>query len=79
MTRSIGTAKPTPELWSALPSVAIWSAMPMTWPSALSTGPPELPGFMAASVWSACATVKPFGALIVRSTPDTIPVLMLRA
>ena len=48
-------------------------------PFASSTGPPELPGFMAASVWIACATVKPFGAWIVRSTPETMPVLMLRA
>ena len=79
MTRSIGTANPTPELWSALPSVAIWSAMPTTLPSASSTGPPELPGFIAASVWIACATVKPLGAWMVRSTPETMPVLRLRS
>jgi hypothetical protein len=52
--------------------------MPITWPGALSSGPPELPGFSAASLWMACATVKPFGAWIVRSTPGTMPVLMLR-
>ena len=62
-----------------MPSVAIWSTMPTTSPEALSSGPPELPGLSAASVWIACATVKPFGAWIVRSTPDTMPVLMLRA
>jgi hypothetical protein len=59
--------------------VAIWSTMPMTLPAASSTGPPELPGFSAASVWIAWATVKPLGALIVRSSPETMPVLMLRS
>ena len=43
------------------PPVAIWSTMPTTLPPASSTGPPELPGFTAASVWIACATVKPLG------------------
>ena len=79
MTRSIGTAKPTPALCSAPPPVAIWSAMPTTSPAASSSGPPELPGFSAASVWMAWATVNPFGASIVRSTPETMPVLMLRS
>jgi hypothetical protein len=59
--------------------VAIWSTMPMTLPEASKTGPPELPGFSAASVWIACATVNPLGALIVRSRPETMPVLMLRS
>ena len=53
--------------------------MPTTSPEALSIGPPELPGFIAASVCMAWATVKPFGAWIVRSTPETMPVLMLRS
>ena len=75
-TRSIGTAKPTPELCSAEPLVAIWSAMPMT-PAESTIGPPELPGLSAASVWTAWATVKPLGAWIVRSRPETMPVLML--
>ena len=53
--------------------------MPMTSPAALRIGPPELPGFSAASVWIAWATVKPLGAWIVRSSPETMPVLMLRS
>ena len=53
--------------------------MPSTSPAALSSGPRELPGFSAASVWIAWATVKPFGASMVRSTPETMPALMLRA
>ena len=53
--------------------------MPMTSPAALRIGPPELPGFSAASVWIAWATVKPLGAWIVRSRPETMPVLMLRS
>src|SRR5205823_5840567 len=43
VTRSIGTAKPTPELCSLEPPpVAIWSAMPTTWPLESRIGPPEL-------------------------------------
>jgi hypothetical protein len=76
----MGTAKPTPELVAFVePFVAIWSTIPITLPEASSSGPPELPGFSAASVWIACATVKPLGAWIVRSRPETMPVLMLRA
>src|SRR6201999_156545 len=78
-TRSEGTAKPTPALWSALPSVAIWSTTPITSPSPSSSGPPELPGLTAASVWIAWATVKPLGASIVRSSPETTPVEKLQA
>ena len=62
-TPSIGTAKPTPVKLSELElPVAIWSVMPTTCPRAFSTGPPELPGSMAASVWIASAMVKPLGA-----------------
>ncbi len=43
---SIGMAKPMPLL-----SVAIAVLMPTTLPPASSSGPPELPGLMAASVW----------------------------
>ena len=33
--------------------VSIWSASPSTWPAPSSSGPPELPGLIAASVWIA--------------------------
>ena len=54
---SIGMAKPMPMLpdCSLLLPVRIWLVMPMTWPSALISGPPELPWLMAASVWIALA------------------------
>ena len=45
-----GTAKPTPWLALVPELVAIWSLMPMTAPCASISGPPELPGLMAASV-----------------------------
>ncbi len=44
-----GTAKPTPELDCTLDSMAV--LMPMTSPARVISGPPELPGLMAASVW----------------------------
>ena len=43
-----GTAKPTPELAPVLENMAVFIAI--TSPFALSRGPPELPGFIAASV-----------------------------
>ena len=48
----IGTAKPRPMFPSARPFVKIIVLMPMTSPRRLSSGPPELPGLIAASVWS---------------------------
>ena len=47
----IGMANPSPMLpWFG---VKITELTPMTWPAALNSGPPELPGLMAASVWMA--------------------------
>ena len=37
----------------SLPSVSIAASMPMTWPRAFTSGPPELPGLIGASVWMA--------------------------
>ena len=54
----MGMAKPMPELWSA-PFEAIMVLMPMTSPRELSSGPPELPGLMAASVWMASSMARP--------------------
>ena len=45
-----GIAKPTPALWP-IPPVRIWVFTPMTCPALFSSGPPLLPGLMAASVW----------------------------
>jgi len=46
-------AKPTPEL-EPLP-LRIWLLTPITRPLPSSSGPPELPGLIAASVWTASA------------------------
>ena len=54
----MGMAKPMPELWSA-PLEAIMVLMPMTSPREFSSGPPELPGLMAASVWMASSMGAP--------------------
>ena len=46
----IGTAKPTPEFDAQSLMMAVF--MPMTSPRIFSSGPPELPGLIAASVYS---------------------------
>src|SRR4051812_17211980 len=72
-TLATGTAKPTPVL--PPPWEAICELMPITWPDASSSGPPELPGLMAASVWTAPGIEKPLGASISRPRADTMPVV----
>ena len=47
----------------------------MTWPSALISAPPELPGLIAASVWMAPEIVAPSGAWRSRCRAETIPVV----
>jgi hypothetical protein len=55
---SIGMAKPTPMLPDDCPlTLALAVVMPTTWPAPLISGPPELPGLMAASVWMASSSV----------------------
>src|SRR5437763_8062756 len=70
-------AKPTPELepWPLGVEllVSIWSARPSTRPLPSSSGPPELPGLIAASVWIAPVMVKLLGAVMLRPTALTIP------
>ena len=60
----LGIAKPTPMLplcdcdpGTPEATVAIAVLMPMTSPAPLTSAPPELPGLIAASVWSASMTV----------------------
>jgi hypothetical protein len=76
---SIGTAKPIPTLPLPPPPVSIWELMPITRPAASSSGPPELPGLIAASVWMTSRIVKPFGALIWRCRALTTPVVSVRS
>ena len=49
MARSIGMAKDSP--WKPPERVQMRLLMPITLPCALNSGPPELPGLTAASVW----------------------------
>ena len=51
----IGIAKPMPMFPWRWPSVMMAVFMPITSPRMLSSGPPELPGLIAASVWITCA------------------------
>ncbi len=53
--------------------VSIWSLRPITWPDALISGPPELPGLIEASVWIAFGIVNWFGAVIVRPVALMMP------
>ena len=54
-----GTAKPTPSL--PPDSLSIWELTPTTLPFRSSSGPPELPWLIAASVWIASSMAKLFG------------------
>ena len=68
---STGTAKPTP----SPPPLAdlICELMPSTLPSALSSGPPELPGLIAASVWMALPIPKSVSDSMFRLSAEITP------
>ena len=53
--------------------------MPTTWPPELSSGPPELPGLSAASVWITRSIGEPSRPWIVRSVAETIPLVSVCA
>ena len=60
----IGTAKAIPTLPSApSPAVSICELMPITRPAASSSGPPELPGLIGASVWITLSIAEAVGGL----------------
>ena len=67
---SIGMAKPMPLL-----SAAIAVLMPTTLPPASSSGPPELPGLMAASVWMRLLRFWLPSVVIERPLADTMPLV----
>ena len=67
-----GIANPTPEL--VPDAVSICWLMPITLPSASSSGPPELPGLIDASVWIALSIENSLSDWIERSVAETIPV-----
>ena len=68
---SIGMAKPMPLLPDAIAVL-----MPMTLPSASRSGPPELPGLIAASVWIRLLSglVEP-SVVIERPVAETMPLV----
>ena len=67
---SIGMAKPMPLL-----SAAIAVLMPTTLPSASSSGPPELPGLIAASVWMRLLRCWSPSVVIERPLAETMPLV----
>ena len=71
MIAETGTAKPTPELEPE--SVSICSLMPSTRAPASSSGPPELPGLIEASVWIAPSIWNLVSDSTERSVAETTP------
>ncbi len=74
-----GTAKPMPTLPVDTPPVSICVLTPMTCPRPFSSGPPELPWLIGASVWMTWSMVNWFGALIRRWSALTIPAVAVRS
>ena len=56
---------------------AICELTPITRPLASSSGPPELPGLIGASVWITESIWKPSGAWMWRPVPETIPAVVV--
>ena len=75
---SLGIAKPTPTLASTVPP-SIWALTPITRPRPSSSGPPELPWLIGASVWIAFGIVRPLGAWMSRPVALTMPAVIVRS
>ena len=73
----IGTAKLMPADWPTWLTIAVF--IPITSPREFSSGPPELPGLIAASVWMIPLIIRPFLALNDRSRLLTIPEVRVRS
>ena len=71
-TEVTGIAKPTPELLPELD--AICSLIPISSPFASSSGPPELPGLIEASVWIALSMPKLVSPSTVRFVAEITPI-----
>jgi hypothetical protein len=71
---SIGTAKPMPMKVRWWLGFRMAVTMPTTWPSMVTSGPPELPGLAAASNWiRLLISCLPSGERKDRLSPDTTP------
>jgi len=70
-------ANPIPENVPVAENMAVF--IPITCPCVLSRGPPELPGFIGASVWIVFGMENPIpeAAGSNRPTPLTIPVVIV--
>ena len=68
-----GIAKPTPSLPPE--SLSICEVTPITSPLRFSSGPPELPWLIAASVWIESSIAKSFGEVICRWSALTMPLV----
>jgi hypothetical protein len=73
LTSSTGMAKPMPAL--APLGLAICVLTPISRPAESSSGPPELPGLMAASVWITPRMVRLLNDSISRLSALTMPVV----
>jgi hypothetical protein len=73
----IGTAKLIPADWPTWLMIAVF--MPMTSPREFKSGPPELPGLIAASVWMIPLIIRSFLARNERSRLLMIPVVSVRS
>jgi hypothetical protein len=71
-------AKPTPT-FPPEPAVWICEFTPITRALESSSGPPELPGLIGASVWIASSISKPLGAWMWRPSPETMPPVAVRS
>ena len=75
---SMGTAKPMPMKTVSVVGLARPTTMPTTSPSRFSSGPPELPGFTAASNWIMPGTTSSVsGRRKLRSRPETTPAVVV--
>ena len=72
-TISTGTANPMPA--EACDGLMMAVFMPISRPALSSSGPPEFPGLMAASVWITPRMLSPSSVEIVRPKPLTTPVV----
>ena len=71
LTVLLGIANPTPSFPPE--SLSIWELTPITFPLVSSSGPPELPWLIAASVWIALVIGWLSGDWIVRPVALTMP------
>src|SRR2546427_772755 len=67
---SIGIAKPIPFEFASMAVL-----MPTTWPAASRSGPPLLPGLIAASVWIRLVRWTPAWISMLRPVAEMIPVV----